>query len=141
MSRAAALTASLVVAVLVGPLGASSQAADWREEPAGSLFDDVRIAAYDCGQQRVLVEAARGRAGAKRFGFLQTALIPTVELEDVTVEWIRDDGAREQTQLPTAAIDWVSKTVLTPAGTSLVRPQAPPRLSRSPHLLQDACQR
>ncbi|MBI3320091.1 MAG: hypothetical protein HYZ89_05850 [Candidatus Omnitrophica bacterium] len=100
----------------------------------------MRLAAYDCGHQTLLVEAARGRASTKRLGFLQTALVPTVELESVTVTWVHDDGAQEQAYLPAAVIDWTKKTLLAASGTTLVRPHPTPRSSLRLNALQHECQ-
>ena len=106
---------------LLSLLGPPNLPADEREEPP--LFEGVSLVGYDLSEGRVrsqalLVQAARGYAGRKRWGFLQTALIPTVELEDVIVEKIHADGTVERVQAPAAVVDWASKHVTTPSGKS-----------------------
>lgn len=130
----------LVCLLVVGALGpqASAQAKDQPESNA-ALFTEVHVDAYDCGQHRLAVDAARGQAGTRRFGFLHTALLPTLELEDVAVQWVRDDGTQERMHLPTATIDWTHKTILTPAGQTFTPLSRQPRLPKKPHLLQDVC--
>ena len=106
------------------------------------LFAGLQVEAYDCAKRRFVVRAARGYPSRKRFGFLQTALVPTVELEDVTVERFRDDGTVEAIRVPAAVMDWMSKAVSTPRGTPLLKAERLSSRSLSPGqtTVQDFCQ-
>lgn len=137
MTPRAALIACLMGAGMWGWQVSSCLAAG-QTEPRPVLFTNVHVEGYDCGRQQVLLTAARAYTGTRRFGFFKTALLPTLELEEVAVAWLREDGAREQRYLQDAVIDWTSKTVLTPAGESL-SPARQPRRVEQPHLLQDLC--
>ena len=120
MPRAAVLIATLGIALWIAPWVCRGDTAAKSREP---VMRHLRVEAYDCDQRTAVVEAARGYAGNKRLGFLQTALIPTMELEEVMAEWVRDDGTKEQVRLPAAVMDWTSRRIVTPSGTSLFTPR------------------
>lgn len=89
----------------------------------GILIERVLIHSYVSGHRAFSIRAARGYAGTKRWGFLQTALVPTVELEDVVIERVHDDGTIESIHLPVAIIDWNTKSLYSPSGKSLLHIQ------------------
>ena len=85
------------------------------------LFEGLRLERYDQeGRQRFVVLADRGYAGHKRVGFLQTALIPTVELEQVTVERRSPDGSIDTRHVDDAIIDWSTKRLVSRSGDVLL---------------------
>ncbi len=89
------------------------------------IMEGLLFQAYDQASHGARVEAARAYASTKRWGFLQVALIPTVELEDVRVEYTASDGTLTQEHWPTAVMDLSTKRLHTPSGTLDVLPQAP----------------
>ena len=112
----------VVACGLLSLLGPPNLPASERDEPP--LFEGLSLIGYDFSEERaqsqaLLVHAARGYAGRKRWVFLQTALIPTVELEHVTVEKVHADGTVERVQAPAAVMDWSSKDITTLFGDSL----------------------
>ena len=104
---------------LAGWVGTSIPQNVWSEthQERAPLFTGLQLTSYDCAQRRWVMSAARGYASRKRLGFLQTALVPTVELENVMIERVRDDGTIETQRLAQAVIDWSSKTVSTLTGS------------------------
>lgn len=88
------------------------------------IMEGLLFQAYDQASHGAKVEAARAYASTKRWGFLQVALIPTVELEDVTVESTAPDGTLMQKHWPTAVMDLSTKRLHTPSGTFDVLPHA-----------------
>ncbi len=89
---------------------------------AGPSVEGLDLQAFDADGQRTLrVRAARAYTSEKRWGFLKTALIPTLELEEVVVERHRADGTLEQRQIPRASLDWKRKVLLTSSGKSVFR--------------------
>ena len=116
----------LIVIALVVVSPTSQQESATPAPEAKPLMQGLRFESFDCGQRQVVVEAARARAGRQRIGFLQTALMPTLELEQVRVTIVREDGTTETRQAPFAIMDWRTKTVSSPSGTLLVRlPSSP----------------
>ncbi len=86
--------------------------------------EGLDLQAFDAeGQRTVRVRAARGYTNTKQWGFLKTALIPTLELEEGTVERHRADGTLEQRHVPRASLDWKRKILLSPSGKSIFRDQ------------------
>lgn len=82
-------------------------------------MEGVHAEAFDACRRRLTVEAARGYGSRKRLGFLQTALVPTIELEQVKITRFHDDGRIEQTEAPDAVIDWTSKRLSSRSGKPL----------------------
>ena len=80
--------------------------------------------AYDQDAHGASVQAARAYASNKRWGFFQLALIPTVELEDVTAEYTASDGTLTQEHWPTAVMELSTQRLHTPSGTVDVSPHA-----------------
>lgn len=113
--------AAFATLVMVAPTGA--RAADAPDEP--SLVTDLELTAYVCGERRMSLRAARAVPGRARVGFFQTALVPTMELEDVTFERRKPDGSVETVRVPGATVNWITKAVTFPDGT-------PPLAIRSP---------
>jgi hypothetical protein len=91
------------------------------EEPgeAPVVVEQIRLDAYDPTGQCASIAAARGRPGLARWGFLTTALVPTLELEDVTISRRQDDGSVSTERWPTATLDWNGKTMSTPSGRTI----------------------
>ena len=96
------------------------------QQPATRLpiMEGLLFQAYDQDTHGAKVQAARAYAGNKRWGFFQLALIPTVELEDVTVEYTAANGTQVQEHWPTAVMELSTHQLHTPSGTFNVRPQA-----------------
>jgi hypothetical protein len=85
------------------------------------LVSGLRLESFDCAKRQVVVEASRGYAGRKRLGFLQTALVPTLELEEVSITTFNDDGTVETRQAPQAILDLRTKTIFSSSGKILAR--------------------
>lgn len=84
-----------------------------QEPPLDSTFEQLKIQFHPrTGPERkVVVRAARGVPGQKRIGFLQTALMPTLELKGVTIERTLADGTVHEDELPSATLDWATKNI------------------------------
>ncbi len=102
----------------------------------------VQLASYECGRSRFIVHAARGYAGRQRVGFFQTALVPTVELEDVTIERLQDNGTTETMRLPAVTVNWLTKAISTPSGKPLlsIEHSSSTASSDGPPIAQGLCQ-
>ena len=84
-------------------------------------MEGVQLTSYACGEQGWTLRAAHGHEGRTRLGFLQTPFIPTVELDDVTIEQRHHDGSVTTQHLPRAVINWMTKVVSTPSGAPVLR--------------------
>ena len=80
------------------------------------LFTGLELKGYEPDQSQFTVQAARGYATKARIGFFETPLIPTLELEELTVRRVHPDGTTESFHEPTAFLNWFTKTLLTPQG-------------------------
>ena len=102
--------------------GSKPDEAAERQDLRTPLVEQFEMEVYDTtgpGRRLSTVHAARGYAETKRLGFLQTALVPTLELEEVSLERRRTDGTWTQRHLPTAIVEWDSKTLATPTGHTI----------------------
>ncbi len=84
------------------------------EQAAVPAIEQLQFEAFDCGRRQVTVRAERGTPSTQRIGFLRTALIPTLELEQVTIERPGTAGVIETFHVPLASVNWVTKTISTP---------------------------
>lgn len=83
-------------------------------------MEDLTFGAYDVNGKRYTVSAATASLRFQRLGFLQTALVPTVELHDVVIDQAGARGAAQRTELPRVTVDWPTKTVRDPSGTIIL---------------------
>ena len=88
------------------------------EEPV--TMEDLTFGAYDVNGRRYTVSATTASLRFQRLGFLQTALVPTVELHEVVIDRVGARGAVERMALPRATVDWPTKTVRDPSGTVIL---------------------
>lgn len=88
------------------------------EEPV--TMEDLTFGAYDVNGKRYTVSAATASLRFQRLGFLQTALVPTVELHDVVIDRAGAAGAAQRMELPRATVDWSTKTVRDPSGAVIL---------------------
>ncbi len=98
------------------------------DAPVGpSLVTDLELTAYVCGERRMSLRATRAMPGRARVDFFQTALVPTMELDDMAFERRKPDGSVETVRVPGATVNWLTKHVTLPDGTPLfeLRASAP----------------
>lgn len=118
VGRAAALSVCSGVIVLIGVYGKS----EGRIHPATTdrrtpIMEGLSIDAYDTWQRSMVIQADRAYASTKRLGFLQTGLVPTLELHDVVITQFHPDGTTSHTHAPSAVIDWSNKHLISVSGT------------------------
>ena len=101
-------------------------AGDAVQEPANepAPMNDVEFAAYGTGGHYYRVSADTAVPSNLRIGFLQTALIPTMELERAVVEQPGPDGAVERIELPHAVMELETKKVRDPSGHVIASTEA-----------------
>ena len=141
-ARRAAWRIAALVAFATGAAAVASGRASAEPGTQEPLVKGFRAEAYECGRLLGVVEAARGIPGTKRLGFLRTALIPTIELEEVRVERRREDGTLEELRVPRAIMEWGSKALSTPSGQPLFKIERPARgrLGDDEGAMQSVCQ-
>ena len=139
VSRVLPILMSVIIASSVGIVLQADRSERQHERsdrlPAspGPILTGLEFSWYECGTRRVRIHAARGRVERQRIGFLQTALVPVLELEDVTVERLPHDGASgEMMTLPLARVNWLAKALVSDSGRVLLRMQETPQ-GQVPH--------
>ena len=86
-----------------------AQPAGAQGSPRTLLMEGVQIQAYDGRLRTLQVKAARAYASNKRWGFFQSGMVPTLELEQVVIERMDAEGKPQQEYQPHAVIDWPTK--------------------------------
>ncbi len=88
--------------------------------PEPSVMEDIHFVAYEAGGKQYSVSAASAQPSRWRLGFLQLALVPTLELHDAVIERVGPDGP-ERLEVPHATVEWPTKTIRDPSGRILVK--------------------